>query len=220
MKKAIRNIAAGILFGLASFLPMKANAQNNKIDASVEIVQSKNNPTSFIRPNLFYKIFGLDGYSFFEFYRNENFFGKTIISKDFGVRAKGVKPTAEIVYGSGFNDSYGLGVNYDVPMPKRAQKRASLNVKALPVWFNNKGYLDDKVMVGYFGSLDLPRGFILSSFGEINVGSKGGPQWGYGEIRFGKKFSNHLSVAYNPLLKNRGKLSPKWEHAISARYTF
>ena len=113
-------------------------AQDSKIKASIEVVQSENEPVSFIRPNIFYSLFGLDNYSFFEFYRNEDFFGKTIISKDLGI---GIKPTAELVYGSGFKDRVGVGVNYTVPTPNGT----SLKVKALPVYFNKEGYIDDRV---------------------------------------------------------------------------
>ena len=214
MKKTLKGLVTAGMIGLASLFPIKnVNAQDNKINASVELIQSKDDPVSFIRPNIFYKLFGLDNYSFFEFYRNENFFGKTIISKDLGVR---VKPTAELVYGSGFDDRCGLGANYAVPMPNGA----SLNVKALPVWFNKKGYIDDRVTVGYFGTLKLPLDFNLSAFGEANIASKDGAQWGYGEISLGKNLSDNFRIAYNPLLKNQGKLAPRLEHAVAAKYTF
>src|SRR3989344_2405510 len=118
-----KTLGLGGLLLLGTTKPIQA--QDSKIKASIEVVQSENNPVSFIKPNIFYNLFGLDNYSFFEFYRNENFFGKTIISKDLGSRTR---PTAEFVYGSGFNDRVGVGVNYSVPMPNGT----SLKVKALP----------------------------------------------------------------------------------------
>ncbi len=144
MKNTLRKLAVAGMIGIAGLLPVKTNAQESSVKASVDIVQSEKEPASFIRPNLFYKLLGMNGYSFFEFYRDENFFGKTILSKDLG---KGAKATGEIVYGSGFTDSYGAGVSYDTPMPKEA----SLSIKALPAWFNKEGYIDDKVTVGFLG---------------------------------------------------------------------
>ena len=183
-------------------------AQDNKIGASIDVVQSENNPFSFIRPKIFYKLFGLNNYSFFEFYRNEEFFGKTILNKDLG---SNLRPTVEFVYGSGFNDRAGIGINYAVPTPNWA----SLNFKVLPIYLDKEGYQKDRITIGFSGSLNLPEGFSISSFGEINANVKGGAQWGYGEISLSKKLFDDFSISYNPLLKNNGKLAPKLEHAIS-----
>ena len=201
-----RNLVLGGLLSLGTTKSIQA--QDNKISASIDVVQSENEPVSFIRPNLFYSLFGLDNYSFFEFYRNEDFFGKTIISKDFGSR---LKPIAELVYGSGFNDRAGVGVSYSVPTPNGT----SLNVKALPVYFNKNGYIDDRIVLGYYGKINLPEGFSVSAFGEANVNSKDGAQWGYGEIAISKELFDKFKVSYNPLLKNNGKLLPRIEHAVS-----
>lgn len=212
--KTLGKILTGIVIVASSLLPMnKAEAQDNNVKASVDMVQSEKEPVSFIRPNLFYKFLGLNNYSFFEFYRNEDFFGKTILSKDLG---KGMKATGELVYGSGFSDSYGAGASVNIPMPEGT----SLSVKALPLWFNKSGYIDDKVQVGFFGKVNLPLGFNLSSFGEMNVVSKKGPQWGYGEISLSKNLLDNLTLSYNPLLKNQGKLQPRLEHAVRVNYTF
>ena len=213
MRKNLRNILMAGAFGLAGLLPMQRSEAQGNVSGNVEYIQSEKSEASLVRPNLFYKVLGLNGYTFVESYRDENFFGKTILSKDLGSR---VKPTVEFVYGSGFRDKSGAGASFNVPMPKST----SLSVKVLPLWIDDKGYIKNRVAAGFSGNVSFPLGFSLSSFGEANIASKGGAQWGYGEVRLGKDLSKNLSVAFNPLLKNKGKLAPRIENAFSAKYTF
>ena len=206
-------LGLGALLGVTQIKDSQAQEPNKRaITAYVEGVQSENNPASFIRPNVFYTLPGdLNAYSFGEFYRDEGYFGKTNLNREI---KHGIKPGTELVYGSGFNDRAGLGINYQVP---RLPKGSSLSVKTIPFWFDKNGYIDDRLMIGYFGSIDFPYGISLSSFGEINLRNKNGPQWGYGEVSLTKRLNHRLGISYNPLLKNDGNLSPKLEHAVSVR---
>src|SRR3990172_3714473 len=157
MNQTLRKLVTAGALGLASMLPMR-NAESQNINANVDIAQSEVDSVSFIRPNLFYKIAGVDGYTFVEFYRNDTFFGKTMLNRKLG---KGFKAGAEIIYGSKFEDIYGLGASYDVPMPKGS----FLNLKVLPAWTDKKRLIENKVQAGYFGGMKLPAGFNLSAFG-------------------------------------------------------
>ena len=218
MKKGLLSlIGAGIITALI-LLPTNANAQDNNVKASVDVVRSENQPVSFIRPNVFYALpLGIKGYTFGEFYNEgNNYFSKTILEGKLDDNsAAGL--VGHVVTGSGFNTQAGLGLNAVVPSPEGSFVKLSF----LPIFADSKGRMvNNKAVGGYFGSVNLPLGINLSSFGEINLDAKGGPKWGYGEISLSKNITDKLAVAYNPLLKNQGKLNPRVEHAVRASYTF
>jgi len=190
-------------------------AEDRKIEMTAEAVVSENRRESFVRPNIFYKIGGLDAYTFFEFYGNEEYFGKTMVSRTW----KGVGPTGELVVGSDTRNRIGAGIKYSPELPEYV----SLSAKFLPVWLDTDGR-ENRMMLGYSGSLKLPWNFDVSTFGEMNLG--GDAEWGYGEISAGRNFGN-LRIAYNTLLKNvdvnqgeRKRLMPRVEHAFCASYKF
>ncbi|MBS3050757.1 MAG: hypothetical protein J4400_01255 [Candidatus Aenigmarchaeota archaeon] len=198
--------------GIAAVMAGPASAQDKKIEMTAEAVVSENRQESFVRPNIFYRIGNMKAYTFFEFYRSEEYFGKTIIGKDMW---KGFGPTGELVVGSDTRNRIGAGVKYSFD-----GKKADFSLKFLPAWFDTGGH-EERVMLGYSGSLELPQDFDVSVFGEIDVDSPHGAEWGYGEISIGRNFGK-FRLSYNPLLKNRddGILKPRMEHAVCASYKF
>lgn len=206
-------LAAVLLAGA----PREASGQNTAeepVKLSVDAVGSEARGVSFVRPTIQYKLpLGIDGTSFFEFYLDKTYFGKTILSKGIGRR---FSLTGELAYGSSVANNARLGVKYSFPLPKGYK----FEVKALPLWLDKDGR-NKKAVVGYYGSARLPAGFDVSSFGELDALNS---EWMYGELSIGRSFgkSNKFGVYYNPLLKNNGagKLTPRAEHAIRASYKF
>lgn len=214
MKKGLRNVTAGVLCGLVSLLPLKANAQ---INANLEGINSFEEGKSYFRPNLFYNLPGdIKGFTFGEFYQNGNHFVKTNLTRNidenFGVKA-------QIVAGSGFNNHAGIGLTANVPTPSKTFAQ----VYFIPAYIDMKAKrVDDKSILGYFVSVDLPLGFKASSFGDINLRGKNGAEWSYGELGLEKEILKNLSLSYNPALKNKevGKVTPRLEQRVTAKYTF
>ncbi|HLC77065.1 MAG TPA: hypothetical protein VJH04_02575 [archaeon] len=204
-------LAAVLLAGA----PIEASGQNaeERVKLSVDAVGSESQGASFVRPNIFYKLGSVDGFTFIEFYSDKTYFGKTMLSKEIG---RMFSLTGELAYGSSDANSARLGAKYSVPMPKGSE----FEVKALPLWLDKDGR-NKKAVVGYYGSAKLPAGFDVSSFGEIDALNA---EWMYGEFSIGKNFgkSGKIGIHYNPLLKSNGtgKLMPRVEHAIRASYKF
>lgn len=111
----------------------------------------------------------------------------------------------------------GLGVEFQIPM---LPKNASATVSLMPFYVDkldgNTIRIKDKVLMQYFGSLSLPKGFRISGFGEWNIAKH---EWGYGEFELGKKFGS-IRASYNPSLINDGGMTPKLEHRIAATIDF
>lgn len=209
MKKLLPALAFA---GALSVMPMQeVHAQ---VNGTVEHIQSEESENTYLRGNFFYGLpGGINGYSFVELYRGDNgFFGKTMLTKkltdELGLKVEALHSNSPLT-------QVGVGACVDVPMPEGS----SLNIKGLPVYFDENGVVDDKAVIGYSGSVKLPGDFKLSSFGEINVGAKGGPEWGYGEIFLGRELGN-IIVGYNPALKNDGDLSPRLEHRVTVGVRF
>lgn len=192
---------------------VNAYAQDNNVKFVGEAAAiHENTDRSFVRPNIFYKITGIDGYTFVEFYGDENYFGKNMLTKKIG---KGFSAMSEIVVGSQTDNRISLGVKYSPPMPKGS----TLSFKALPLWFDAKGR-EDRFIAGISGSVDLPWRFDFSgAFFEFNVRSH---EVGYGELPIGVRLSEKLGIYYNMLLKKRkeGSMVPRAEHAAMLRYDF
>src|SRR3972149_5142124 len=100
----MKRLAAIVVAALA--LAGSANAQTTQTKEekkegtqllleAVEIPQ--NQEKSFVRPNLFYKIGVIDGYSFIEFYADKNYFNKNMLTYGIG---RGFSAASEIVTGS------------------------------------------------------------------------------------------------------------------------
>ena len=131
------------LIAAAALASTSAYAQDNGVKFVGEAAAiHKDAERSFVRPNILYKVAGIDGYTFIEFYHDENYFGKNILAKAVG---GGFSATAETVFGSDddTNNRAGFGVKYSPHMPKGS----TLSFKALPVWFDGKGH-EDRLMAG------------------------------------------------------------------------
>ncbi|MFH1311578.1 MAG: hypothetical protein ABIH65_04195 [Nanoarchaeota archaeon] len=215
MKRKIRNIIAGTLCGLASLFPMKANAQ---INGNLEAIKSFEPGQSYFRPNIFYDLpLGIKGYTFGEFYQDgENYFIKTNLTRNIH---KNLNVKAQVICGSNLTDKIGVGLDAVIPMPEKTFARGYF----IPAFIDTKAKkIDNRSIIGYFVSADLPLGFKALSFGEINVAGKNGAEWTYGEIGLEKEILKNFSVSYNPALKNNGngKVIPRLEHRATAKYTF
>jgi hypothetical protein len=221
MKKTLRNITAGVVLGACSLIPIKnANAQ---LSGSIDAVISSKHKKSYMRPCLSYNLpWGVNGFSFLEFYKNANegeakpYYGRTKLTKEV---IKGLGLRVDATHGSGGSNTYGAGLNVNLPKDKILK-----NLYLTPFWVNGKlQKVENKTLAGYFASTKLPFGLEASSFGEWNLNGKDGVGWTYGEINIEKKFNKgKFSVAYNPALKNKGagKPIPRLEHRVTARYYF
>ena len=203
-------------FSLASaLLPMKAKSQ---INGNVEGIKSFEAGKSYIRPNLFYDLpLGIKGYTFGEFYEDgDNHFIKTNLTKNiygnFNARA-------QIINGTNLTDKIGIGPDVVIPTPEKIFAKMYF----IPAFIDPKAKkIDNRSILGYFVSADLPLGFKSLSFGEINVAGKNGVEWAYGEIGLEKEILKDISLSYNPALRNDGvgKAVPRLEHRATAKYAF
>jgi len=217
MTNKIKSIAIGILLALTGIFPIKnANAQ---VNANLERINSFKQDCSYFRPNLSYNLpLEVKGFTFGEFYEKDkkDYLVKTSLDKevyeDLGVKS-------QIVAGSNFDTKLGLGMSLNLPTPEKT----SAKVYFLPVWKDKTGKnIENRSMLGYSASAQLPLEFKASTFGEINLNGKDGFEYAYGEIKLEKELLKGFFISYNPALKNTGvgKLNPKLEQRITAKYEF
>jgi len=184
----------------------------------IEAIKSEEKANSYLRLNGFYSLpLKSKGHSFLELYTdNKGYFGKTTLSSDL---IKGSGPVAQIAYINEPFTKVGLGINLDVPFLKKA--KASLKLQAYPVWINKEMKINpDEFVIGYGGSIKLPKGFSVGSFGQINIDDASGkPTWCYGEASLQKSLGK-CTLAYNPALRRKVGIKPKVEHRVSASYNF
>ena len=213
--KTLQKIAGGI--ALAGALVFgHANAQN-KLYA--EAIKSEKENSSYFRGNANYNLpADIKGYTCGEFYGDGNsYFSKTTLSRNihgnFGVQT-------QAVVGSGLTDRLSVGPNVVIP----TSEGTFAKMYWMPAWITAaKGKkVENRSMLGYFVSANLPLGFTASSFGELNIAGKNGAEWGYGEISVGREIADRLRVSYNPALKNNGigEAVPKLEHRLNLMYDF
>ena len=175
----------------------------------IEARESLEHPESFVRTNIFHDVKDLKGYTFIDLYGPHGYFGKTTLSK----QIKGpLSSIVQAVYGSDFETKYGAGLSLESTLGESAFGK----VHIIPAWTTKAEFRDVmKPTVGYFVTVDLPKGFTLSSFGEATIGKKS--EWKYGEITLEKKLSDKVSVRYHPALRSQGKLKPRYEHGIGIK---
>lgn len=211
MKKSLRKILTTGAIGLASLLPMKAEAQ---VTGNVEYVQSETNQDSHIELKGFYGLpQGVRGFTFMELHK-ERYFGKTYLDKEI---SNGIGPRLMAVHGNEPISEIALGLTVEIPnLPKGAYAQVGL----LPVWFGNEGKIvGDKAFVGYSFGFPLPLGLNLRGFGDWDVLADNSPQWDYGELELSKSLDNFF-VGYNPVLFNKGNAVPKLEHRVNIGVNF
>lgn len=218
MANTLRTIltTGAIGFGLASLLPIKnAEAQ---VSGNVEYIHSETKDNSYPRLNVFYSLPNeIKGYTFAEFYKaGKGYFGRTNFNR-YGAITSGVGPRITIVHAGAPFTSAGFGVGAVVPFLPR---NVSATVGIEPVWFDNEGKpMKNMNEIQYFANADLPLGFNINSFGNINVADQNGPQWEYGEISLGHNIGP-FRVSYNPALFNQGNVIPRLEHRVAIGLNF
>ena len=218
MTKTLRNLVTAGAVGLGVATGMPAERAEAQVAGNVEYIQSEKNEKSFARGNIFYGLpQNVNGFSFIEFYKNgDGYFGKTMLNRPI---VSGLGPKVEGVHNGELLSRVGLGASFSVPgMPKGSYA----NLGILPVWLSEEG---KRLQAQYAFGFKLPKGFYLSSFGEMNlraeprsvtsstgeVNTKTGPRWGYGEAELTKSFGP-FEVGYNMRLYDDGNASPKHQH--------
>jgi hypothetical protein len=167
------------------------------------------NSGNYIETTLSYKMpAGINGSTFIDLYPNGGgYFGKTGIEKTV-VGKLGLK--TEVVHINDLISQVGFGANMIIPTPKWAFAKAGI----LPIWHDGSKIIENKSTLEYFVEFSLPKGFVLSNFGELNLTANGGPKWIYGEISLSKKIGK-FDVSYNPVLLPNGDTTPSLVHRIS-----
>lgn len=210
--KNLKTLGSIALIAIESFLVPVPKAY--ALDGNIKYVHTKDVANSYVEASAFYKLPGkISGFTFVDFLNGKGYFAKTSLEKNV---ASVVNAKAQLVHANEPTTQAGVGVSAVIPhMPKNTFAKVSV----MPLWFDAYGRVKDKVIVGYFGSVDLPMGFELSSFGEWNIGAEGGPKWAYGEIELGKNIGP-VNVSYNPALVGDGDAIPRLEHRVSAKIDF
>jgi len=210
MKKAI----AGLILALG--LCANTYGQSTNPQISLELIKSKQDEKSFVRPTITKPIsekMSITG--FLELYGDgESYYGKTTASYKLNSFLSGI---AQVNYGNGFNNRYGLGLAVTGQFDK-----LRLKAYTIPQFWEIDGKRVPRSIVGYSFGLELPYDFKLSGFGDINLNGKKGAEWSYGEIGLEKMLSKEISIGYNAGLyrKEVGKLLPQIDHKISAKWVF
>ena len=216
MTNILKNILTAGLASLAVLTaPKKAEAQGN-VHGNVEYIQSQVSENSYPKLNMFYNLPGrVNGYTFAEFYKaDKGYFGRTNLNRPI---THGVGPRTTIVHDGAPFSQVGLGIGAVVPnMPRNV----SASVGLLPVWLDNQGRIvRNKTEIQYFVNANLPLGFNINSFGNLNVADQEGPQWSYGEISAGRNIGP-IRLSYNPALRNNGNAMPRLEHRAKVTLNF
>jgi len=211
--KTISKILGTGLLTLLGFLPMKkAEAQ---INGNLECNLSKN---SLIETNFFYNLpLNTKGFTFLDYYFNgDKFFGKSILSTDL---IKNLDLETQVYHAGEPVTKAGVGLKYHLVKSKNVNVKVGIH----PVWLSKEGkFIKNQIDMTYSVGINLPRNFNIFAFGQFNLASNGGPQWGYGEIEVNKKIGKNkkLEVSYNPSLTNQNKFVPKYTNRFALRQNF
>lgn len=214
MKKNVaKNIAGLGLSALLSVLPIKQiTAQEVGKDSivvepektgylasSMEYHLQSDSPNKG-RINMFYNLpLKTQVYSFIELYDEDGYFLKNMF---YTPLIKGLGSKVETKHCGAFNDKAGVGLEYCAKLPGGIVS----SVKALPLWVDKEGLVSNDFVLGYFLAKDFHVSknvdLCLSSFGEVNADSKGGPSWSYGESDLTAKLKTNvgqfdLGVGFN-----------------------
>ena len=216
--KTFSKIAAGISILYALATPVKSQVN----DFNAESIKSFEKNSSYLRLNGDFKLpldFKANG--FVELYPDDFAFGKGFYSKlnldkkILGTDLGDISARTQLVTGTDAADIFGLGINYS-----KAFDNAFVSAYWLPFWNDTRlSHQGNNNIIGFYASDDL-LGVKLSGFGYVNLSGTKGVEWGYGEIDVERPLTDNLSIAYNPTLRDIGKLSPKLEHRITLKYDF
>ncbi len=193
----------------------KLFGQNN-----FEYLQTDSKETSRWRPNIYYTgPFGIKGYTYVEFYNTgDSFFGQTFLTKEikgiFGVEVN-------TYYASFFSDYVGIGPKITVP----TDKSTLLTFSLIPAFIEFNGKYKRNYVLGefvFFKEFNIPSlgKWRINSFGVINLASKGGPTWDYGEVYLEKPVGIHLFLGTGADLFCNTKWYPNPNWGAKIGYSF
>ena len=194
-------------------MPIKSEAEGK---GNLELIAGPTKQSTYVRGNAFYQLpGGIGGYTFLELYQEGNgYFGKTIFDKKI---SKGLAAKGEIIHANEPATQLRLGLEAVVI----GTNNTVIKIKALPLCVTKQGTIAENTAIGgYFGYQNLGKGWDISSFADINLAAKQGPEWGYGEISLKKQLWDGVSIAYNPALLSKGKLAPKPQHRVTLGIDF
>lgn len=175
-------------------------------NANVELYKPIAEEGATVRTNVFYNIGNTKGYTWSDFGTEGGYFGKSTFTTPVSDKAS---LKTQVVHGNEPFTQAGIGATANVPyLPKGFYA----NVGVVPFWMNkNAEFVKDKAIASYYISASLPKGLLISSFGEANVFDRAGPTWSYGEIDISKQLTEKLNVGFNiPMTsKGPGKITPE-----------
>lgn len=210
MKKLTKK-AKTIIAGIALAAGLNLSPVNAQTNASLEAITSLEQNNTYLRPTIIYNLGNeIKGMTFHEFYQDKTHFGKTTLSKNVTDEQALM---LQAIYGTFPQTTAGIGVSSVIPSPKGTFAK----IYFVPLWANSEGINQDRSIVGYYVSANLPLGMKFHSFGEINVAEKN-PKWGYGEIGIEKNITEDLSISYQPALYGTGLVTPALEHRVDIKY--
>lgn len=214
MKNKTRSIIASGLVGLAGLVETAAGQTSGGITYFASRESKSPAPNSYVELDHSTQVSDTARVSgFLDLYEKGGYFGKTsldkTISKNSGLRA-------QAVHGNEYLSQVGVGVNYTLPTPENT----FAVVRYIPAWFDRNGnHVNNKQIVGYFASANLPKDLNLWSFGELNIGKRK-PLWAYGEAELSKKLTENTSIGINAQLNGKGGLTPEVVPRIAFRAKF
>ncbi|MBW2982722.1 hypothetical protein KY327_00290 [Candidatus Woesearchaeota archaeon] len=210
MKRQIKKAITTAAIAAATALPAKAQS-------SLELMQTGEEATTRIRPNLFYQLpGGVKGYTFGEFYQGSDaYITKTDLTRELG---ESLDAKLQATTGAGFTGDVGLGLEYETP----TGGKTTAKVKALPVYLGFDGKpVDDKAVLGFYVDhkvyVPLLKDMHVVAFGEVNVGAAGGPQWSYGELHAQKTLDDFV-IGLGLDLRGKGDVTPDPKVSVKLGY--
>ena len=173
---------------------------------------------SYAEGNFSYKLPGVEGFTFMDFYTNEGagYCGRTSLDKT--LIADSIGPRVQAYhYNEPFSEG-GVGIGIKIPsLPKDVFAKVNI----MPVWINKEGKYDGKrAMIDYCFSMPLPKQFTLSGFGGWNLAK--GSTWDYGEFELSRPIYKNIKLGIGTALESRGdrKALPEVAGRITLRVTF
>ncbi len=188
--------------------------------SNIEYLQTNSKETSRFRPNLYYTFpFKIKEYAYIELYMDgKNYFGQNYLTRQIsGIFSLQV----ESYFSSFFKDYTGFGPMVTVP----TKESTILTFSLMPAFFCYKsGYMKNYVLMEFvfFTEFKIPSlgKWRINSFGHMNVASKGGPTWEYGEIYLEKPINEHFYIGAGADLFCNTKWYPDSDLGVKLGYTF
>ncbi|HVY01789.1 MAG TPA: hypothetical protein VHA12_03435 [Candidatus Nanoarchaeia archaeon] len=211
IQKAKNLLLAGALLTGALTTEVAAGVSGN-----VEHIQSTEAGQSYERLNAFYSLpADVKGYTFLEAYHDGTAFGKTTLTRKLSDSISVVSQTRSI--NEGFTDT-GIGLQLNIPV-----KNGYALVRLVPAWLNSEGKsVRSRNILGFAVGKNLSDKVSAAVFAELNLNSKSGAEWAYGEAQVFYSPSKDWNIGYNPALRNKsaGSIVPRVEHRFAVQRKF